>query len=295
MRCPPLMSPETYWLACYVMLSRATSLEGLLILRPAERASLSRRPPQYLIDEIDRLLAMEKKCCNKLRRYLETLPDKVPECILSLFAPNAMSLEKQQVRDVREKRLTVSSSVSVGPGNSNKRSISMVSLDAQANERPKPQRRITGKQTVKTNDENYKRKDDAVHLEQQIAGVAGVLCVAAAVATVSQSDAQTTSGIEELQDCATPRPPSPHVNKRRKSSAMPHNDIQQQDKVSSSKLEEEDVSKPDAMPPDVFGSSRRESLRRHLNASREKEKDGRGVRCRRATVVRKQTARTQNT
>ena len=111
---------------------------------------MSRRPPQFLIDEIDRLLAMEKKCCNKLRRYLETLPNKVPECILSLFAPDAMSLEKKQVRDVREKRLTVSSPVSVGPGSSNKRSISMIPCDAQANERPKSQRRITGKQTVKT-------------------------------------------------------------------------------------------------------------------------------------------------
>eukprot|EP00973_Karenia_brevis_P042010 5816312-Karenia_brevis.AAC.1 len=38
---PPSMSAEVHWLACYVMLSRARSLEGLLILRLASRSELS--------------------------------------------------------------------------------------------------------------------------------------------------------------------------------------------------------------------------------------------------------------
>jgi hypothetical protein len=57
---PPRMEPDTYWLACYVMLSRATSLEGFLMLRPALKEDLDRMPPQYLLDEIDRLLLLEK-------------------------------------------------------------------------------------------------------------------------------------------------------------------------------------------------------------------------------------------
>jgi hypothetical protein len=57
---PPRLDLDTYWLACYVMLSRATSLEGFLMLRPALKRDLDRMPPQYLLDEIDRLLALEK-------------------------------------------------------------------------------------------------------------------------------------------------------------------------------------------------------------------------------------------
>ena len=49
---PPRMDIETYWLACYVMLSRATTIEGLLILRAAMRTELSRPPPQFLVKEI---------------------------------------------------------------------------------------------------------------------------------------------------------------------------------------------------------------------------------------------------
>ena len=57
MALPPGMKAEVHWLANYVMLSRATSIDGLLILRLASRAQLTAGAPQYLKDEIDRLLA----------------------------------------------------------------------------------------------------------------------------------------------------------------------------------------------------------------------------------------------
>ena len=44
MQRPPNLDGAKHWLACYVMLSRATALEGLLVLRPATRAELSARP-----------------------------------------------------------------------------------------------------------------------------------------------------------------------------------------------------------------------------------------------------------
>ena len=43
------------------MLSRARTLEGLLILRPATFEELNRGAPQYLLDEVDRLLSLEKE------------------------------------------------------------------------------------------------------------------------------------------------------------------------------------------------------------------------------------------
>ena len=61
MKRPPNMDLAKHWLACYVMLSRARSLAGLLILRPTTRKELDARPPQYLIDEIDRLFKLEEQ------------------------------------------------------------------------------------------------------------------------------------------------------------------------------------------------------------------------------------------
>ena len=94
---PPRMDPDTYWLACYVMLSRSTSLEGLLVLRPAMKVDLDRSPPRYLVDEIDRLLPMEKTCTKKLRQYLKSLHGKVSDRILALFEPQAESVEQRKV------------------------------------------------------------------------------------------------------------------------------------------------------------------------------------------------------
>ena len=58
---PPGMDLNIHWLVCYAMISRSTSLEGFLVLRPADRKKLSHAPPKYLVDEIDRLLALENE------------------------------------------------------------------------------------------------------------------------------------------------------------------------------------------------------------------------------------------
>ena len=55
MQRPPNFDAAKHWLACYVMLSRAKTLEGFLVLRPATRQELSAKPPQYLLDELARL------------------------------------------------------------------------------------------------------------------------------------------------------------------------------------------------------------------------------------------------
>eukprot|EP00973_Karenia_brevis_P034204 4717728-Karenia_brevis.AAC.1 len=45
MQRPPNLDFARHWLACYVMISRARSLDGFLVLRPATRTELSSRPP----------------------------------------------------------------------------------------------------------------------------------------------------------------------------------------------------------------------------------------------------------
>eukprot|EP00973_Karenia_brevis_P092459 12412524-Karenia_brevis.AAC.1 len=65
---PPRVKPEMFWLYIYVMLSRATSLEGFLALRLPRREDMNSRPPQFLLDEIRRLQALEQRSTDNLRR-----------------------------------------------------------------------------------------------------------------------------------------------------------------------------------------------------------------------------------
>ena len=70
---PPRVEKSTHWLACYVMLSRAKTLHGLLIPRLAQRGDLTRGAPQYLIGEIDRLLLLEQASTSRLKDFITTL------------------------------------------------------------------------------------------------------------------------------------------------------------------------------------------------------------------------------
>ena len=96
------MDLTKHWLACYVMLSRARSLDGLLILRPATRKELDSRPPQYLIDEIDRLLKVETQSHEELVNYILVLPTDVPDEILQLWELSlaAAGCTAEHVRDM---------------------------------------------------------------------------------------------------------------------------------------------------------------------------------------------------
>ena len=89
MQRPPNLDSCKHWLACYVMLSRAKSLEGLLVLRPATRSELGARPPQYLLDELDRLLELEQTSLQQLEDYIKALPIDIPGNILEILRPEA--------------------------------------------------------------------------------------------------------------------------------------------------------------------------------------------------------------
>ena len=116
MQRPPRMPLDTFWLACYVMLSRATSLEGVLILRPAARGDLSRPPPRFLVEEIDRLLAVERTSTKRLRDHLQQLHTNsvgvVPSEILDLLAPDAEEVERIAV--AKHRSMVASSACRMG-------------------------------------------------------------------------------------------------------------------------------------------------------------------------------------
>ena len=83
---PPRMTTELHWLACYVMLSRATDLEGLLIARLCTRDELARGPPQFLLDEIKRLQSIEDKSLKTLEAYIRRVWPDAPEDLLALLS-----------------------------------------------------------------------------------------------------------------------------------------------------------------------------------------------------------------
>ena len=93
MQRPPRLPKAHHWLACYVMISRARSLDGFLIVRPATRQELSERPPQYLLDELARLEEVERKSLTELRSIIDALPCDVPDFVRRLFAPDALQQE----------------------------------------------------------------------------------------------------------------------------------------------------------------------------------------------------------
>jgi len=105
---PPRIDVQEFWLMIYVILSRATSLEGFLALRLPTMAELNARPPQYLIDEMDRLLQLEESTTTDLHRYLRDLPCRVPPTVLALFAPDAEDRESREVATMRKRKVFAS-------------------------------------------------------------------------------------------------------------------------------------------------------------------------------------------
>lgn len=99
------MDIQEFWLMFYVILSRATSLEGFLALRLPTPEQLLARPPKYLLDEIDRLLRLEKNTTKALEGYIKNLPCPVSSAILDLFTDHAETREAQAVSTARARKV----------------------------------------------------------------------------------------------------------------------------------------------------------------------------------------------
>ena len=90
LQCPPKMDPHIFWLALYVMLTRAKSLEGLLLLRLPDRAALSAGPPASVTDEITRLQGLHAGTCQHLHAAMPQYFDGLlPQKLQDLFTSEA--------------------------------------------------------------------------------------------------------------------------------------------------------------------------------------------------------------
>ena len=93
---PPNMTKPVHFLSCYVMLSRAKTLEGLLILRLASREQLSAGAPQYILDAIDRLLECERETTEMMKQHLLQFQGVLPSEVLGLFDESAAEKELEE-------------------------------------------------------------------------------------------------------------------------------------------------------------------------------------------------------
>ena len=92
---PPRMTPEVHWLAVYVMLSRARTLDGILLLRNAEKEQLECGPPEYLVQETERLLKLERQCAAEVQKQLRQIKH-LPREIIDMFAPQIAELQRER-------------------------------------------------------------------------------------------------------------------------------------------------------------------------------------------------------
>ena len=68
---PPRMEPGEQWLANYVILSRATTLEGLLLMRLPPRSLFSIGAPAHIVEELERLHKVELTSQQRLEAYVK--------------------------------------------------------------------------------------------------------------------------------------------------------------------------------------------------------------------------------
>ena len=79
------MSDETWWFHLYVMLSRATRMQDLLLLRPPPKDLLERGPPGAILRALQRFVHLERDSVVEAAQLCEdlgiVLPDEAPQAV----------------------------------------------------------------------------------------------------------------------------------------------------------------------------------------------------------------------
>ena len=79
------MTDETWWFHLYVMLSRATRMEDLLLLRPPPKDLLERGPPAAILRALQRFIHLERDSVAEATRLCSdlgiVLPDEAPPTV----------------------------------------------------------------------------------------------------------------------------------------------------------------------------------------------------------------------
>ena len=73
------MSDETWWFHLYVMLSRATRMKDMLLLRPPPRELLERGPPKAILQALHRFVDLEERSVAEATQLCRELGLSLPE------------------------------------------------------------------------------------------------------------------------------------------------------------------------------------------------------------------------
>ena len=104
---PPKTDRSLQWLANYVILSRAKTLEGLLLLRLPPRSFFSVGAPAHIGDELERLHEVEVASQKRLSAYVQTLPKEVsiPACVTAALAVDPPKVNIKKCEEMTNKVL----------------------------------------------------------------------------------------------------------------------------------------------------------------------------------------------
>ena len=112
------------------MLSRAYTLDGLLILRLPQREQLNIEPPAELLAEVERLLALEDDASRGLQRFMQENFDTSETCWKELFQHNPQPPAMAGRRDIE------ATSSNQTPTRKNKRRFEHSITDTNSGKRP---------------------------------------------------------------------------------------------------------------------------------------------------------------
>ena len=81
------MSDESWWFHLYVMLSRATRMKDLLLLRPPPRDLLERGPPGAILRALERFIHLERDSAVQATQLCKDLGFALPDGVQQTVAP----------------------------------------------------------------------------------------------------------------------------------------------------------------------------------------------------------------
>ena len=98
------MSDESWWFHLYVMLSRATRMRDMLLLRPPSRELLERGPPRTILRALERFVHLERDSVVEATQLCNDLGILLPDEAQQTVAPARRRLLRKGPSSVQESR-----------------------------------------------------------------------------------------------------------------------------------------------------------------------------------------------
>ena len=94
------MSDDAWWFHLYVMLSRATRMEDMLLLRPPPKELLERGPPGAILRALERFIQLERDSVAEATQLCNDLGFGLPEGVPQTAAPARRRILRKEAPSV---------------------------------------------------------------------------------------------------------------------------------------------------------------------------------------------------